>query len=129
MAEQSALKDLLFRMADDELIIAHRNSEWTGLGPILEEDIAFSSIAQDKLGQSYALYRILETLGEAPADTIAFTRDESAFRCCQLVEYPIGGYDFSLMRHFLFDTAEVLRYEMLERSSFEMLAKRAIKIR
>jgi len=129
MAEQSALKDLLFRMADDELIIAHRNSEWTGLGPILEEDIAFSSIAQDKLGQSYALYRILETLGEAPADTIAFTRDESAFRCCQLVEYPIGGYDFSLMRHFLFDTAEVLRYEMLERSSVEMLARLATKVR
>lgn len=116
-------------MADDELIIAHRNSEWTGLGPILEEDIAFSSIAQDKLGQSYALYRILESLGEAPADTIAFTRNESEFRCSHLVEYPIGGYDFSLMRHFLFDTAEFLRYEMLERSSFEPLAKLAAKIK
>jgi 1,2-phenylacetyl-CoA epoxidase catalytic subunit len=44
-----AIKELLFKMADDELIIGHRNSEWTGLSPILEEDIAFSSIAQDKI--------------------------------------------------------------------------------
>ena len=129
MADQGALKDLLFRMADDELVIAHRNSEWTGLGPILEEDIAFSSIAQDKLGHAYALYRILESLGEAPADTIAFTRDEAAFRCCHLVEYPIGDYAFSLLRHFLFDTAESIRFEMLERSSVEPLAKLAAKIK
>ncbi len=47
---EQALKDLLFRMADDLLILGHRNSEWTGLGPLLEEDIAFSSMAQDKIG-------------------------------------------------------------------------------
>src|SRR4051812_34092234 len=129
MSDNAALKDLLFRMADDDLIIAHRNSEWTGLGPILEEDIAFSSIAQDKLGHSQALYAILATLGEADPDTTAFTRDESRFRCCQFVEYPIGGYEFSLVRHFLFDNAELLRWEMLESSSFQPLAKLAAKIR
>ena len=47
----TAIKELLYKMADDLLIIGHRNSEWTGLGPILEEDIAFSSMAQDKIGQ------------------------------------------------------------------------------
>ena len=93
------------------------------------KSIAFSSIAQDKLGHAYALYRILESLGEAPADTIAFTRDEAAFRCCHLVEYPIGDYAFSLLRHFLFDTAESIRFEMLERSSVEPLAKLAAKIK
>jgi ring-1,2-phenylacetyl-CoA epoxidase subunit PaaC len=129
MTDTAAIKDLLFRMADDELIIAHRNSEWTGLGPILEEDIAFSSTAQDKLGHALALYEILHSLGEADADTLAFTRNESAFRCCRFVEYPIGDYAFSLMRHFLFDTAEMLRYEMLSSSSFEPLAKVARKIR
>ena len=50
------IKDLLYRMADDSLVIGHRNSEWTGLGPLLEEDIAFSSIAQDKIGHSLALF-------------------------------------------------------------------------
>ena len=43
--QTAAAKDLIFRMADDELILGHRNSEWTALGPILEEDIAFSSMA------------------------------------------------------------------------------------
>jgi ring-1,2-phenylacetyl-CoA epoxidase subunit PaaC len=129
MSDTAAVRDLIFRMADDDLIIAHRNSEWTGLGPILEEDIAFSSIAQDKLGHAQALYEILGSLGEADADTLAFTRGEADFRCCHLVEYPIGGYDFSLMRHFTFDTADMLRWEMLEGSSFEPLAKLARKIK
>ena len=129
MNNESALKDLLFRMADDAVVIAHRNSEWTGLGPILEEDIAFSSIAQDKLGHAQALYAILNTMGEAEPDTLAFARPESDYRCCHLVEYPIGGYDFSLMRHLMFDTAEMLRYEMLEASTCEPLARLAVKVR
>ena len=50
------LKELILKMADDALIIGHRNSEWTGLGPILEEDIAFSSMAQDKIGHALPVY-------------------------------------------------------------------------
>lgn len=127
---KEALKELLYKMADDQLIIGHRNSEWTGLGPTLEEDIAFSSMAQDKIGQSLALYTILhEQLGERDPDTIAFLRDEKEFKCCHLVEYPIGEYDFSLVRHFLFDTAEHLRFEMLASSSYEPLAQVARKIK
>jgi len=124
-----ALKDLLYRMADDALIIGHRHSEWTGLGPTLEEDIAFSSIAQDKLGHAYALYQLLHELGEPEPDHAAFLRDAPQFRCCHLVEYPNGGYDFSLMRHLLFDLAEQWRYHLLERSSYEPLAQLARKVR
>lgn len=125
----AALKDLLYKMADDQLIISHRNSEWIGLGPILEEDIAFGSIAQDKCGHALALYTILhERLGEREPDTIAFTRPEREFTCCHLVEYPIGEYDFSLVRHFLFDTAEFLRFRMLTQSSYEPLAQVARKL-
>lgn len=123
------LKELLYKIADDQLIIGHRNSEWTGLGPVLEEDIAFSSMAQDKLGQANALYNILNELGEADADTIAFTRNEKHFHCCQFVEYPIGEYDFSLVRHFYFDHAEAIRFEMLANSIFEPLAMVARKFR
>ncbi len=129
MNSNDAVKDLMFRMADDSLIIAHRNSEWTGIGPILEEDIAFSSIAQDKMGHSLALYEILHGLGEGEPDTLAFTRDASEFRCCHLVEHPIGDYSFSLIRNFLFNTAEQLRYELLEMSSLAPLAKLAVKIK
>jgi len=123
------LKDLLYRMADDQLIIGHRNSEWTGLGPILEEDIAFSSMAQDKIGQSNALFDILHELGEADADTVAFTRNENQFHSCHLVEMPNGEYDFSLMRHFLFSHAEALRFEMLANTIFEPLAMVSRKFR
>lgn len=124
-----AAKDLLYKMADDQLIIGHRNSEWTGFGPLLEEDIAFSSMAQDKLGQSEHLYNLLHELGEADADTVAFTRNANQFHCCHLVEMPIGEYDFSLMRHFLFDMAEAIRFEMLVESSYENLSLIARKFK
>jgi ring-1,2-phenylacetyl-CoA epoxidase subunit PaaC len=124
-----ALKELLYKMADDQLILGHRNSEWTGMGPLLEEDIAFSSMAQDKVGQSLALYTLLQQLGEDEPDTIAFTRPASQFHNCILVELPNQEYDFSLIRHFLFDTAEALRFEMLTKSSYKPLAQLATKIR
>ncbi len=124
-----AIKDLLYKIADDQLIIGHRNSEWNGLGPILEEDIAFCSMAQDKIGQSLAFYNILHELGESDPDTVAFTRDAGRFHNCQLVELPIGEYDFSLTRHFLFDTAEYLRFGALAQSSYEPIADVAKKIK
>lgn len=116
-------------MADDLLIIGHRNSEWTGLGPILEEDIAFSSMAQDKIGQSQALFQLLHELGEQEPDTVAFTRQANQFHNCQLVELPNGDYDFSTIRHFLYDVADQLRFEMLANSSYEPLAKVSRKIK
>ncbi len=118
-----ALKDLLYKMADDQLIIGHRNSEWTGIGPLLEEDIAFSSMAQDKIGQSEHLYNLLHQLGEADADTVAFTRNSPQFHNCTFVELPIGEYDFSLIRHLLFDYAELLRFEGLQNSSYVPLSQ------
>lgn len=124
-----ALKELLYKMADDQLILGHRNSEWTGMGPLLEEDIAFSSMAQDKVGQSLALYTLLQQVGENDPDTVAFTRNANQFHNCVFVELPNQEYDFSLIRHFLFDTAEALRFEMLTRSSYEPLAQLAAKIR
>lgn len=126
----NATKDLLFKMADDALIIGHRNSEWTGIGPMLEEDLAFSSMAQDKIGHALALYKILhEQFSVADPDTLGFKRMAKDFKCCQFVELPIGEYDFSLVRHFLFDHAELLRYEMLAESSFQPLALLAKKVK
>ena len=124
-----ALKDLLYKIADDQLIIGHRNSEWIGLGPILEEDIAFASMAQDKIGQSLAFYELLHQLGEADPDTVAFSRNASQFHNCTFVELPIGEYDFSLTRHFLFDTADYLRFELLSESSYKPLKQVATKFK
>ena len=127
---KEAIKDLLYKMGDDALIIGHRNSEWTGIGPMLEEDLAFASMAQDKIGHAQALYQIChEVLGDSDPDTIAFKREEKDFKCCQFVELPIGEYDFSLVRHFLFDHGELIRYEMLASSSFQPLAQLAKKVK
>lgn len=129
MSEQLHIKEFLYKMADDLLILGHRNSEWTGFGPLLEEDIAFSSMAQDKIGQSLALYTILNQMGEQEPDTIAFMRNANQFHSCQLVEVPNGEYDFSLVRHFLFDHADFLRWDALATSTFTPLAKVARKFR
>lgn len=126
---EQALKDLLYKLADDQLILGHRNSEWTGFGPILEEDIAFSSMAQDKIGHSLAFYTLLHELGESDPDTVAFTRNASQFHNSQLVELPNGEYDFSLIRHFLFENAEMVRFEMMSKSGYEPIAKVATKLK
>jgi ring-1,2-phenylacetyl-CoA epoxidase subunit PaaC len=127
--ENLPLKELLYKMADDQLILGHRNSEWTGFGPLLEEDIAFSSMAQDKVGHSLALYNILHQLGESEPDTVAFTRNANQFHNSIFTELPNQEYDFSLIRHFLYDTAEAFRFELLTQSSYEPLAQVARKVR
>ncbi|MFN5884957.1 MAG: 1,2-phenylacetyl-CoA epoxidase subunit PaaC [Bacteroidota bacterium] len=123
------IKELLYKIADDLLIIGHRNSEWTGLGPILEEDIAFSSMAQDKIGQSQAIFQLLHELGEQEPDTVAFTRNANQFHNAVFTELPNGDYAFSTMRHFLYDVADQLRFEMLANSSYEPLAKVSRKVK
>jgi ring-1,2-phenylacetyl-CoA epoxidase subunit PaaC len=123
------IKELLYKIADDQLILGHRNSEWTGLGPLLEEDIAFSSMAQDKIGHCFAIYQILHEMGEIAPDPNAFLRPASQFHNSIFVELPNGEYQFSLMRHFLYDTAEALRFELLSRSSFLPIAELAQKIK
>ena len=94
-----AITDLLYRMADDELMSGHQMSQWCGTAPLLEEDLAFSSIAQDKLGHALQNYRMLENLGEVDPDTNGFRRTAENFKCCQFVELPIGdsGYFFSIL--------------------------------
>ena len=91
---EEAIKELLYKIADDQLILGHRNSEWTGFGPLLEEDIAFSSMAQDKIGHSLAMYTLLNDLGEQDPDTVAFARHADQFHNCTLVELPNGEYEF-----------------------------------
>jgi ring-1,2-phenylacetyl-CoA epoxidase subunit PaaC len=125
----TAIKDLLFKIADDQLILGHRSSEWIGLGPLLEEDIAFASKAQDKVGQSLAFYKLLEELGEGDPDITAFSRKAFDFHNSNFVELPNGEFDFSIMRHFLFDHAEFIRFEALAKSSYQPLSNLANKLK
>ena len=51
------MTDYILHLADDALILGHRNSEWTGHGPILEQDIALSNISLDLIGQARNYYQ------------------------------------------------------------------------
>ena len=50
MSLTPAAREYLLALADDEHMIGARHTNWIGLGPFLEEDLAFCSIAQDELG-------------------------------------------------------------------------------
>lgn len=126
---RAAVIDLLYRMADDELILGHRDSEWTGHAPILEGDIAFSSIAQDEIGHAHVYYQMLHELGEADPDTLAFGREPEHYRCSSLVVLPKDDWAFTLVRQFFFDSAESIRLAALCDSSFVPLAQLARKLR
>lgn len=128
-ATREAVIHLLYRMADDELIIGHRNSEWTGHAPILEADIAFSSMAQDEMGHAQAYYDMLHVLGERDPDTLAFGRKPREYRCASLVCLPKGDWGFSLIRQFLYDAAEQVRLTALAESSLVPLAQLTTKLR
>lgn len=122
------LKGLLYRLADDELIIGHRHTEWTGTAPILEEDIALSSIGQDEIGHAQAYYTLLSELGEGDADEMAFLRRATDFRNAQLCELPKGNWADMVARQFFYDTAESVRLAALTESRFAPLAQLARKL-
>jgi ring-1,2-phenylacetyl-CoA epoxidase subunit PaaC len=119
---------LLVAMADDELALGHRNSEWTGHAPILEEDIAFSNIAQDELGHALVWYTLQEQMGGKPPDFMGFERSWRDFTCCRFVTYPKGDFAYTLVRQYLFDEAEQVRLRAFRGSSFPPLSEIAGKV-
>jgi ring-1,2-phenylacetyl-CoA epoxidase subunit PaaC len=128
--DNTALIALLTTLADDELILGHRNSEWTGHAPILEEDIAFSNIAQDEVGHALLWYTILnEHLGQSTPDRLAFFREADQFRNAQLVELPKGDWAFTIVRQYLFDVYEQVRNEELARFNFQPISDAVSKIK
>ncbi|MCS7073943.1 MAG: phenylacetate-CoA oxygenase subunit PaaC, partial [Bacteroidia bacterium] len=87
-----------------------------------------SSMAQDEVGHALAYYTLLQELGEGEPDQLAFMRNAESYRCCQLVEQPIGDYAFSIVRHYLYDQAEDIRLSALTHSTYRPLAELAKKL-
>jgi ring-1,2-phenylacetyl-CoA epoxidase subunit PaaC len=116
---------LLLAIADDELVLGWRNSEWTGIAPVLEEDVAFSSIAQNEIGHARALYQLLSD----DADALAFDRDPAEYRCSPLVELRfVPDWARTIARHVLYEAADRLRIEQLKASADPAVAGLAGKI-
>jgi len=126
---REALAELLLSVADDEFIIGFWDSEWTGIAPMLEEDVATSSIAQDEIGHARALYELLATLTDTDADVIAYGRALDAFRHASLLNHARGDWAFSVARRFLYETADAVRLAALAASAYEPLAQLATKMR
>jgi ring-1,2-phenylacetyl-CoA epoxidase subunit PaaC len=104
----------LLELADDELILGWRNSEWTGIAPFLEEDVAFSSIAQNEIGHARALYELAARELGSDADALAFDRAPEEYRCTPLVQHRLAeDWAATIARHWLYETADELRLRSL----------------
>jgi ring-1,2-phenylacetyl-CoA epoxidase subunit PaaC len=118
----------LLEIADDELILGWRDSEWTGIAPFLEEDVAFSSIAQNEIGHARALYELAARDLDTTADELAFDRDPGEYRCSQLVERRFLDWEKTIARHYLYEEADAKRLEQLKASDDPEIAGLAAKI-
>src|SRR5438552_12386471 len=118
----------LLEIADDELILGWRDSEWTGIAPLLEEDVAFSSIAQNEIGHARALYELVARERGTTADELAFDRAPDAYRCSRLVELRLLDWEKTIARHYLYEQADAERLERLKRSDDAEIAGLAEKI-
>lgn len=123
------LLEYTLHLADNALILGHRNSEWTGHGPILEQDIALSNIALDLVGQArnYYQYAALLKNDGATEDTLAYLRDAHEFKNCVLVEQSNGDWGKTILRQFLFSSFQYYLYWHLQNSKDQTLASIAEK--
>jgi ring-1,2-phenylacetyl-CoA epoxidase subunit PaaC len=119
---------VLLDIADDELVLGWRNSEWTGIAPFLEEDVAFSSIAQNEIGHARALYSLVADELGTTADELAFDRPPEEYRCAQLVQLRRLDWAATIARHFLYESADAVRIEALKGSEDGGVAGLAAKI-
>ena len=133
-----AVKELVLQVADDELVLGHRLSEWLGLAPDLEPDVAMASIAQDEVAHAAAFYGLLESVGAGSRDFLAFLRGPGGMRNAILVELPNGpgtyleqprfDWAFAVARQYLYDLFEAVRLEALAACPLPRLAELARKV-
>jgi len=119
---------LLLQIADDELILGWRDSEWTGIAPSLEEDVAFSSIAQNEIGHARALYELAARDLGTTADELAFDRSPEEYRSAPLVELRRLDWARTIARHWLYETADEIRLGALKSSDDAEVAGLAAKM-
>ena len=131
----AAVREFLLAFADDEHLMGQQHTEWIGVAPFLEEDLAFSSIGQDELGHAALLYElVLELDGieitDETVDELAYRRNADDYRSCHLVEGSVSDWAEALVRHWVYDTFEAMRWQLVVDSSIPRLgtiAQRALR--
>jgi ring-1,2-phenylacetyl-CoA epoxidase subunit PaaC len=117
----------LLGLADDELVLGWRDSEWTGIAPLLEEDVAFSSIAQNEIGHARAVYELLVG-ADGDADALAFDREPQEYRCAPLVELHLLEWAHTIARRWLYEVADEIRVTALKDDPDQAVGGLAAKI-
>lgn len=120
----SDLLNYTLQLADDVMILGHRLSEWTGHGPVLEQDIALSNIALDLIGKARNLYQYAakqEGNGKTE-DDYPYKRDVLEWTNALLVEQKNGDFGQTIVRQFLFDCYHYYHLEALSKSADEQMA-------
>lgn len=127
--KNKALIDYTLHLADNALIMGHRNSEWCGHGPVLEQDIAISNIALDLIGQARNFYQYAaEIAGDgATEDSLAYLRDVIDFKNCLLTEIPNGDWGKTVLRLFFFSAYQYFLYQQMQSCKDPQLAAIAEK--
>jgi ring-1,2-phenylacetyl-CoA epoxidase subunit PaaC len=120
---ENNLTDYILHLADTTLILAQRNSEWCGHGPVLEQDIAITNISLDLLGQSRNFYQYAaQIIGNTDEDKLAYLRTERAFKNLLLAELPKGDWGQTILRQYFFSQYQYLLFEQLQQHTDEQLA-------
>jgi ring-1,2-phenylacetyl-CoA epoxidase subunit PaaC len=114
--------------------MGHRNSEWCGHGPILEQDIALTNIALDYVGQARNLYQYAadvinekDSNANATEDSLAYMRDGWDFKNILLVELPNGDWAQTILKQFFFSIYQYYLFQELKNSDDERLSAVAEK--
>jgi ring-1,2-phenylacetyl-CoA epoxidase subunit PaaC len=130
------LINYILHLADNALILGHRNSEWCGHGPVLEQDIAITNISLDLIGQARNFYQYAAILinqsvkpsnHPATEDSLAYLREAHEFKNCLLAELPKGDWAKTILRQFFFSAWQFYLYRQLQGSKDEQLAAIAVK--
>lgn len=119
----------ILHLADNALILAQRNSEWCGHGPVLEQDIAITNISLDLIGQARNFFQYAAILigNNTTEDSLAYLRTEREFKNCLLVEQPNGDWAQTILKQFLFSQYQYLLFQELQHSKDEQIAAIAVK--
>ena len=121
------LVQYLLQLGDTALVLSHRNSEWCGHGPILEQDIALTNIALDQVGQARNFYQYAATIIQEQTneniteDDLAFLRDSWDFKNTLIAELPNGDWAQTILRNFFISTYQYYLYQDLSKSTDEQL--------
>jgi len=128
--KRRAVEAQLFRLADDEYVIAERYTEWQIYAPTLESDLALANVAQDEFGHARLWYDLLQDDFDYTEEEVLWRRDPGAFTHATLTELAFAddGWGDAVVRGYLYDTAERLRLEALVDSSYAPIADRVGKV-